>query len=214
MKIKAVMIDFDGTLANTNGLIIKSHQHTFRTFTGHEGDEKLIKSTFGEPLWLTMEKLFGKEFEEEAVNVYRAFQKDRFASLIEVFPGMDKAVKTLKAQGYKVALVTSRLKNTTYAGLESFGILESFDVITTLDDITKHKPDPESINVTLEKLGMAPEEAVMIGDSKFDILCAENAGCRSILVDWSVAEEEERIRLNADYIAKNAEDMIRWINEN
>ena len=61
MKIKAVMIDFDGTLANTNGLIIKSHQHTFRTFLGHEGNEKQIKTTFGEPLWLTMEKFFGKK---------------------------------------------------------------------------------------------------------------------------------------------------------
>ncbi|MBE6020451.1 MAG: HAD-IA family hydrolase [Firmicutes bacterium] len=214
MKIKAVMIDFDGTLANTNGLIIKSHQHTFRTFLGHEGNEKQIKATFGEPLWLTMEKFFGKEYEQEAVNVYRAFQKDRFADLIEVFPGMDKAVKTLRSQGYKVALVTSRLKHSTYSGIERFGLLEDFDVITTLDDITRHKPDPESINVTLEKLGLSPEEAVMIGDSRFDILCAENAGCRSILVDWSVTEEEERIQLNADYIAKNAEDMIRWINEN
>lgn len=211
MSIKAVMIDFDGTLANTNNAIIKSFQHVYRTFRGYEEEEAVIKATFGEPLKLTMEKIFGRAYRDEAVNVYRSFQQDRFEHLIEIFPGMDTLVKELRAQGYKVALVTSRLKPSTMLGLEKFGLTDSFDVVTTIDDITKHKPDPESINFTLGRLGVAVDEALIIGDSKFDILCAANAGCKSILVDWSVMGEEERNIYKADYIAKNAEDIIRWI---
>lgn len=214
MKIKAVMIDFDGTLANTNGAIIKSFQHTYRTFLGREEDERIIKSSFGEPLRITMEKIFGEELRDEAVNVYRSFQQDRFERLIEIFPGMDDLVNSLREQGYKVALVTSRLRESAMLGIEKFGLADSFDAITTIDELTRHKPDPEAINVTLKKLNVSAGEAVMIGDSKFDILCAANAGCRSVLVDWSVTEKEERNRLNADYIAKNAEDIIRWINMN
>ncbi len=214
MKIKAVMIDFDGTLANTNEVIIKSFQHTYRTFLGREEDVDKIKASFGEPLRVTMGKVFGEEYKDEAVNVYRSFQNGRFGNLIETFPGMDILVKRLKKSGYKVAVVTSRIEASALEGLEKFGLTGELDAITTINNITRHKPDPESINVTLEALGMRPEEAVMIGDSRFDIMCAQNAGCRSILVDWSVAGENERNRLKADYIAKNAEDIFDWINEN
>jgi len=214
MKIKAVMIDFDGTLANTNEVIIKSFQHTYRTFLGREEDVDKIKASFGEPLRITMGKVFGKEYEDEAVNVYRSFQNGRFGNLIEVFPGMDSLVKKLKKSGYKVAVVTSRMKQSALDGLEKFGLTGELDVITTINDITRHKPDPESINVTLKALGVGPDEAVMIGDSRFDILCAQNADCRSILVDWSVMGAEERANIKADYIGQNAEDIFNWINEN
>ena len=214
MKIKAVMIDFDGTLANTNEVIIKSFQHTFRTFLGHEENVDVIKASFGEPLRTTMRRRFGAEYEDEAVNVYRSFQEGRFGDLIDVFPGMDALVKKLKSQGYKVAVVTSRMEVSAMQGLKKFGLIDQLDVITTINDITKHKPDPESINVTLNALGISADEAVMIGDSRFDILCAQNAGCRSILVDWSVTGAKEREELQADYVGKSAEDILKWINEN
>ena len=123
-------------------------------------------------------------------------------------------MKKLKKSGYKVAVVTSRMKQSALEGLEKFGLTSELDVITTINDITRHKPDPESINVTLKALGVGPDEAVMIGDSRFDILCAQNADCRSILVDWSVMGAEERANIKADYIGQNAEDIFNWINEN
>jgi pyrophosphatase PpaX len=67
--------------------------------------------------------------------------------------------------------------------------------------------------VTLEKLGASPEEAVMLGDSRFDILCARNAGVRSILVDWSVMPEEERQAVRADFLAKTPEEILKWITD-
>lgn len=212
MGIQAVLIDFDGTLANTNEVIIKSFQHTYRTFLGREEDPAVIRASFGEPLKVTMGRVFGDAYENEAVCVYRSFQTGRFQNLIEAFPGMTELVKQLKKQGLKVALVTSRVRESALLGLEKFGLSGDFDWVTAIDNITKHKPDPESIDVTLAELGgIAPENAVMIGDSRFDILCAKNAGCRSVLVDWSVSGPEERKFMNADYIAKNAEDILMWI---
>lgn len=213
MGIKTVLIDFDGTLANTNGIVIRSFQHTYRTFQGREEKEAVITRSFGEPLRTTMARVFGAEYEDEAVEVYRSYQMDRFESLIEPFPGMDELVRQLKAKGYQTALVTSRVKESAVRGLRKFGLEEEFDVITTVDDLMKHKPDPECIYVTLEKLGASPEEAVMLGDSRFDILCARNAGVRSILVDWSVMPEEERQAVRADFLAKTPEEILKWITD-
>ena len=211
--VNTVMFDFDGTLMNTNGLIVKCFQHTYRTFEGRERDPAEIMKTFGEPLAVTMEKQFGPARKQEAVDVYRSFHRERFARLIELFPGMELAVKQLKQEGYKTALVTSRLKDTTFIGLHKYDLVSWFDCITTMDQLTRHKPDPEAIEITLEQLGSSAEEAVMIGDSRFDMLCAKNAGCKSVLVDWTVIGEDERRQIPSDYVAKDAEDLMRIIRE-
>lgn len=211
MSVKAVMFDFDGTLANTNPLIIKCFQHTYRVLKNEYISPEDIEKYFGEPLGTSMAWRFGENKREEAMDIYRSFHAGRFDKLIEPFPGMDGAVKDLKKAGFLTALVTSRLKETTITGVEGFGLLEWFDCITTVDKLTKHKPDPEAILVTLEDLGVGPEEAVMIGDSKYDILCAKNAGCRSILVDWSVTGPEERAELSPDFVAKDAKHLLEII---
>ena len=154
---------------------------------------------------------FGQEKREEALDIYRSFHTGRFGKLIDLFPGMGEAVKSLKKVGFQTALVTSRLKETTMIGMEQFGLTPWFDCITTVDKLTKHKPDPEAIEVTLAELGSRPEEAVMIGDSKYDILCAKNAGCRSILVDWSVTDAEERAALKPDFVARDAAHLLEII---
>ena len=72
-------------------------------------------------------------------------------------------------------------------GLEKYEIKDYFDTVLTADDTTRHKPDPQPINITLEKLGSVPENAIMLGDTIFDLLCAKNAGVKSVLVSWSLA---------------------------
>lgn len=213
MALKAVLIDFDGTLAYTNDVILKSFQHTFRTFWGREVDGEKIKADFGEPMRITLTRLFGAEYVDEAIDVYKSFQGDRFMEFVTLFPGMDKLVYDLKKEGFKVAMVTSRMKDSVMDGLRKFGLDEAFDTITTINDITKHKPDPEAILVTLEKLGIGPDEAVMVGDSKFDIYCSKNAGVRSMLVDWSETRDgiEEPIW---DFCPKTADEILAWALEN
>lgn len=207
MSITTVMFDFDGTLVNTNNLIVKSFQHTYRTYTGEEIDRSEFERYFGEPLAISMAWRFGKERQREAMDIYRSFHTGRFERLIDIFPGMDDLLKRLKKQGYKTALVTSRLRETAMLGIEKFHLMDWLDTIVTMDRLTRHKPDPEAIQLALEELGASAEEAMMIGDSKYDILCARNAGCRSILVDWSVMEEKERAQIAPDYIAKSAREI-------
>ncbi len=211
MIIKAVLIDFDGTLGNTNEIIFKSFQHTWRTFTGSEIDVEEVKSFFGEPFEVSVRRLFGEKNIREATDVYRAFQNSRVPELVNTFPGMKELVLRLKESGYKVALVTSRVRKSAYSFLKKFEIFECFDLIVTYNDIIRYKPDPQSIELCLEAFGLQPEEAVMIGDSSFDIECAGNAGCRSVLVDWSVLSPEERASLKPDFIAESADEIFEWI---
>ena len=122
-------------------------------------------------------------------------------------------VAKVKEMGYKTGLATSRVQKTTMQGLEKFDIKKYFDVIVTVEDVTKHKPDPESVLVTLDKLGSKPENTVMMGDTRFDILCARNAGVTSILVGWSEALAGKKIEDFApgeapDYIIQKPEELF------
>lgn len=214
-NIDTVLFDFDGTVMNTNDVILQSWQYTFRTLRGREEDPEVLLKTFGEPLETTMKKFFPEIPVEESIKVYRSFHYDNFGDLISVFPGMDDLIAEMKRRGYRLGLVTSRLYNTTMQGLEKYGLKEYFDVIVTANDTTKHKPDPEPVNITLEKLGAKPENSIMLGDTLFDLMCAKNAGVRSVLVSWSLAlsgkTKEDLGNAAPDYILEKPEDLLEII---
>ncbi len=208
-----VLFDFDGTLMDTTDVIVGSWQHTFVTLTGKEGDLKKIYRTFGEILRDSMVKMFPDNDPDEAVEIYRSYHRDNFGERIKVFPGMRELLAELKSQSIKTALVTSRAYVTAMEGLESYELLEYFDALVTCDDTDRHKPDPEPVNIALGKLGSKPENALMIGDSMYDIMCARNAGVRSVLVGWQLAVTPEEINgeNGPDYTVKTAEEILELI---
>ena len=201
-KIKAVLFDFDGTIMDTNTIILKSWQHTFNTVLGRDPVHEEIVATFGEPLDVTMAKLFPDRDTHEMVETYRNYQRHIYRDAITMFPGTKEVILELKNRGYLVGIVTSRLWSSTTQGLYKFDIADMFDAVVSAEDTTIHKPDPTPCLLCLEKLGVKPEEAIMVGDSKFDILCARNAGVKSVLVAWTISVNEEQRKTMApeDYI--------------
>ncbi|MDR2156301.1 MAG: HAD-IA family hydrolase [Clostridiales Family XIII bacterium] len=201
-RVDTVLLDFDGTIMDTNGLIVRSWQHTFRTLTGNEAPVGQILNSFGELLPNTAERFFSAARKEEAVRVYRAYHTDCFEDAIELFPGILELLQTLKAERYLIGLVTSRLAHTTRQGLKKYDLCRYFDSLVTEEDTEKPKPDPAPILLSLRNLGRSPENAVMVGDTLHDIRCARNAGVRAALVSWSLAVPE------AAKTGKDAPDFI------
>ena len=209
-KIKAVLFDFDGTLMNTNDIIIGSWQHTFRCMEGKERPLDDIVRSFGEPLYETMEKYFPGEDPADMVAIYRKYQQEIYQEKIHMFPGMEALLAQLKERGYLLAIVTSRLWQTTSMGLYDFDIAHLFDAVVSAEDTPLHKPDPAPCLICLEKLGVQPEEALFVGDSKFDVLCAKNAGVPSVLVSWTlcVSPEEQEGLYKPDYLMDEPQDLL------
>ena len=211
-KINTVLFDLDGTLINTYQLIIESFQHTFRTVLGHEKPVEEIARTFGEPLALTMSKMLTIP-PEEAMQIYRGYHYEHFEDLIEIYPGMGELVAELSRQDYRLGVVTSRLRNTTERALRHFQIMDHFDYVLTADDTDKHKPDPTPVLMALDKLGAKPHEAIMIGDTIFDIGSARNAGVTSVMVGWSEAflHQEEESEFSPDHVIQEASELLELI---
>jgi pyrophosphatase PpaX len=120
--INTVLFDFDGTVMDTYDVIIGSWQHTFNAIEGKERPVGEIVKTLGEPLEVTMAKLFPYRDTAEMINIYRSYHRDNFGERIKLFPGMKELLAALKEKGYKTGLVTSRLTGTTMEGLEKYEI--------------------------------------------------------------------------------------------
>lgn len=213
MAINTIMFDFDGTVADTNQIVINSWQHAYKTVKGREERVEEIVKSFGEPLQTTMKKVFPGEDIGKVIDIYRSYQVDHFSDMIGIFPGMKELIIRLKEKDRQVAIVTSRMRNTTEEGLKAFGLMDYIDYIVSCDDTTRHKPDPEPVNIVLNHFKAAPEESIMVGDSMFDIKCAHNAGVPAALVGWHMAVSDEDIKGpdRPEYLINKAEELLHII---
>ena len=207
---KYIIFDFDGTVIYTDEVIIASWQATYEKYLGYRETVENIRETFGETLRHTVEERFPNCPVDEVIAYYREYQQAHCAELVEIFDGIEDMLKSLKEHGYKLAIATSRTKEGTLNYLQQFGITEYFDAVVSMDDVTKHKPDPESCLVAIEKLGGTPEESVMLGDTKYDMGCANNAGVDSILIGWNKLVDLEKVRESGfvpKYYVEKPEDL-------
>ncbi|MBE6045597.1 MAG: HAD family hydrolase [Clostridiales bacterium] len=183
--IDTVIFDFDGTIMDTNDVIIGSWQHVYKTLRGEEGDLKYILSTFGEPLEYSMGNSFPEVSVDESVKIYRDWHRERFLDMIKLFPGITEMLQEVKSRGYKTAIASSRLRYTLHQGLEKYDLMKYFDTVVAVEDAENGKPAPDIVLKTLDILDSSSENSIMVGDSRLDILCARNAGVSSVLVGWS-----------------------------
>ena len=183
---KYILFDFDGTLVNTNDVILASWQHTYKHYLGHEVPVEHITACFGEPLLVTMEREFPGVDPAESAAVYRQFQVENADRLVTIFPGIKELLAALKEAGYVLGIVTSRTRESALRYMDMFGIASYFNDLVTCDDTTIHKPNPQPLLLALSKLGASADESLMIGDSPFDIKCANNAGVDSVMVEWRI----------------------------
>ena len=191
--INTVLFDFDGTLVNTNDVIIASWQHTYMYYLGREESLEKITACFGEPLLLTMEREFPEVDPQESAEVYRNFQKENADELVKIFPGIKELLESLKTDGFRMGVVTSRTRESAQRYMDMFGIGDYFEEMVSCDDTDIHKPNPEPILLCLKKMGITAEEALMVGDSPFDIKCANNAGVKSVLVGWRITGDGQTL---------------------
>ncbi len=210
MTIRNILFDLDGTLLDTNELIVQSFQHTYQKHLNKQVDKDEIIKTFGEILKITLDREFG-EHSEEAITTYRSFQIENFEKLISIHKGVKEGIIELHKQGYKLGVVTSRLNESAIKGLNHFGLLDYFESIIGADDTQQHKPDPTPACIALKKLGGTLEETLFVGDSPFDILCGKNAGIKSVLVGWSALPMDMMLKHEPDYVVESMEELVALV---
>ncbi|MCM3273874.1 pyrophosphatase PpaX [Paenibacillus elgii] len=206
--IQTVLFDLDGTIVDTNELIIQSFLHTFEGITAEPVTREHIVPNMGRPLIEQMVFFSGREQVDDLVQKYRTFNIAHHDELVREFPYVRETVAKLHAAGVKLGVVTSKIRQTTEMGLKLMGLYDYFGTIVTVDDVEKAKPDPEGIHKAVRELGGDLSSALMVGDSHYDIEAAHNAGIPSVAVAWSLKGTEYLKQYNPTHIIQDMRDIV------
>ncbi|MCM2675653.1 pyrophosphatase PpaX [Alkalicoccobacillus plakortidis] len=210
MTKTTLLFDLDGTLINTNELIIASFTHTLDQFRPNEYTREMILPFIGPTLQDTFRSIDPERW-EEMIEVYREHNHKHHDELVEDYPGVYEGIKKLHELGYKLAIVTTKKNQTAQMGLKLKGLDQFFDVVIGLDDVSNAKPDPEPIQKALDALGSTAEEAIMVGDNSHDILAGHNAGVTTAAVGWAIKGEEYLRSFNPDYVLNTMDDLLEIV---
>ena len=212
MKQKSVFFDLDGTLTDSGEGIINCATLALEHFGLPVPSREEMGVFVGPPLDKTFVQ-FGvpEDKTQEAIDVFRSryLVVGKFENT--PYPGIHDLLATLKKQGHRLFVATSKPETTAVEILHKFDLAQYFEVIcgATLDGSRVHKADV--IAYLLGKIG-TPEDILMVGDTAFDVTGAAAHGIPTIGVAWGYGKVSDMERAGAVGIAHTMEELEQFIN--
>ena len=198
-KTKIIILDFDGTLADTTGVIIRTMQATIKELGLPHRTDQQCAAMIGLRLVEIPPVLFPEtelDVELYAQTYRRLFKVYNTEGAVELYPDVVETLRELNNRGVVLTIASSRSKASLIDYVVNLGLTDILTYVVGADDVKVGKPDPEPVNMTLAKLGFKPEEAVVVGDTVFDIHMGINAGTRTCGVTYGNGSRESLSEAN------------------
>jgi len=207
--LKAVLFDFDGTLADTIPHILASFRHASKDVLGEVLSDDVLLADVGIPLAHQMLVLShgDPECADRLLASYRSYNHATHDAMVRLFPGALEVLSALRAQGMPMGVVTSKGTPMAMKGIGLFGIAHFFAAIVTADDVPIHKPDPYPIVHAAGLLGFEAGECAYVGDSPHDMEAARRAGAVSIAASWGVSSTEALLDAGYDHLIADIREL-------
>lgn len=211
--LRALLLDLDGTLADSNDLHTDALAEAFAAL-GYDverdavaaqigkGGDKLVADLLGDDA----EARHGDELRERAADAFERRVRERGVAL---FPGALALIEAAKARGLGVAIATSSSEDDLGTLFDAAGtdLREHVDAVTTKSDVDASKPEADVVHAALEKLGVEPGEAVLVGDTRYDFEAAGRAGVAGIGMATWVYDADALRRAGAAVVYADVADL-------
>ncbi|WP_339221504.1 pyrophosphatase PpaX [Paenibacillus sp. FSL H8-0332] len=213
--IECVLFDLDGTIVNTNELIISSFMHALKENNLPVLTREQIIPMMGTTLQQQLGAFSGLEAKDISVleRSYRSYNNAHHDELVRSFPHVNETMEELLRRGIRLGIVTTKIRPTTLKALEMFDLLKYMETIVTVNDVTHPKPHPEPVLTAVANLGVDPAKTLMVGDSAVDIQSAKAAGVRVAAVAWSLKGEDVLRTYESDYIIHEMKDLYTIVEQ-
>lgn len=207
MKIRLIIFDLDGTLVNsiadvTNALNYAVGPYGFETLT-----VKKTASLVGEGITSLIGKLLAeKETDLHPVVLKRFldYYTEHLTDFTVPYPGVRETLEMLA--NYRKSVISNKREDLSRRLLENLGLSGYFDIIWGSDSVPEKKPSPAPVLEMLKKLSCGPDEAVMVGDSNYDIEAGKSAGVKTVAVSYGYRDVS--FLIDADVIIDNMKDLL------
>ena len=213
-KIKCILIDLDGTIINSGPDLIDSLNYVLRNQNIKPVERRIIGSLVGGGAKAMIIRAYQNLKLKPPLNIdsliadFLEFYFDNCSKRSFLYPNVFNTLKELKSK-FKIALCTNKKQFITEKILIDFKIEDFFDFVLGSDSKIKLKPDTEMLEYCLNECQVAPEQAIMIGDSSNDIIPAKALGMKSIYVTYGYGKIEKAIK--PDYVIDGFDKVLRVI---
>ncbi|QQD76384.1 HAD family hydrolase [Curtobacterium sp. YC1] len=212
--VEAVLLDLDGTLLDTPPAIAAALRAAVADTTGEELHLPSIIALIGRPLPVLCGLLVGRDEHDPVTAAVVAAYQDRYRRDIVpnaqdlLFPGVALGVSSLRAEGMKLAVVTSKNHRAAELVLDSAGLLPFFDVVIGADDVAHPKPAADAGRRALSVLGATSAGSVMVGDTADDIRMAAAIPMRSVGVTYGATSATAMAALHPTVVADDFRSVV------
>jgi pyrophosphatase PpaX len=212
LSARAVLFDLDGTLIDSIDLIVNSALYAFEQ-CGHAppAAERWLAD-----LGLPLRTMFARFIEDESkladlIAGYREYQLANHDRLVRPYDEVATTLQTLHERGFELAVVTSKAEPLAQRGLAHVGLDGVFDVVVGLESCTRHKPDPEPVEIALRRLGVPPGRAAFVGDSPHDMAAGRAAGVTTIAALWGPFSRAQLAASDPDHYIERMGELLRVV---
>ena len=221
LEKKLIIFDADGTIWDSEKDVFLAFNHTLK----NNGNKEITKEEFQRLAGLDLEEMFrrvlskGEEtLANEYVKKYRKYYIDEghYADETTLFENVKEILENLKNQGFHMAIASGKPKRILDKMVECFHLNEFEFVLGTGESCFKPKPDPEALNYIMNELNVSKKDAVMVGDTKADIMAGKNAGMDTIAVTYGYEKIDILKMENPTYMIedfKRLEKIIVYKND-
>jgi pyrophosphatase PpaX len=204
--IKGVLFDLDGTLINSREADSISFKQVLHDYLDLNVPEDTMFQYCGVPTTAILLNYAPQERIDELQKAWLAY-KMRLPDRMTSFPGVRDMLSKLKSAGLKLGVVTSQLESECMLARSVLKVEDLIDVWINSNDVPVPKPDPAGITLALSKLSIAPENAVMIGDTVFDMGAGRKAGTHIGVVLWGNGKKDTLLTFQPEFVFEQMEEI-------
>lgn len=211
MKIKAIVIDMDGTITRFNLDFMDARRRALK-----EIDRLNLRTpdmTDQISLYVILGKLKGtvdaETYQELRRKVYRILEEmeHRAAAEVMLYPGAVDTLRKLRDSSMKIGLVTNNGRKGTDLTLKRCNLDDFFDAVVTREDCENMKPAPDPVLKVLDDMHVSRNEAILVGDGVMDIMAAKAAGIPSVAVTTGPFASGRLLEAEPDYLLGSINDL-------
>lgn len=211
---RAVCFDFDYTLADATDSIVAGFQHGFTQMGWPAPDREMVRGTIGYLLEDAYTMLTGDSDPVRRAQFRPLFlevAKERQRRETVLFPGAEELLRTLHSRGVKTAIVSTKRGDTIQYSMERYKLMDQLEFVIGSEDVHAPKPDPQGLNMALERMGLSPKELLFCGDTVLDAGAAKNAGCPFCAVLNGTTPAEDFADFRPVHIAPDLFELRQWL---
>lgn len=200
MPVRAVLFDFDGTLADSFPAITASTNHTRSLYGLPPLTEAAVREAVGLGLDQLMDELVPGADPAEAVAAYRVHHETVFLTHTTLLPGVADALETLHARGVLMGVCSNKRVDFTRRLVAHLGLAGAFGTVLGPEDVSAPKPDPAMLLEGCRRLGVSPADTIYVGDMAVDVHAGRAGGVRVWLVPGGATGRENPVDANPDRV--------------